>query len=78
MEMSGDPSRRPSNDRIRLPHVNTRVVVQCRHCMGDGWHYPWFGSARWKIRCADCEGTGRSEIFLIEKHEDDVVVGGVK
>lgn len=71
-----DPSRRPSNERVRLPHIETRIAVQCRTCLGDGWVYPSVAPWR-KGGCGECDSTGKTEILLIEKRDNDVVIGGV-
>lgn len=68
-------SRRPSSERIRLPAIDTRIRVQCRSCLGDGWSYPMFGARRHKLHCHCCAGTGIVEIFLIEKRPADVMIG---
>jgi hypothetical protein len=70
--MSGDPSRRPSNERVRTAHIASTVRIQCRICLGDGWSYPAFGARRYKITCSICAGTGVAETLLLDLRADDI------
>lgn len=65
--MSGDPSRRPSNDRIRVSaDVNAVVWVECFYCLGDGWHFPVRDSRHMrKARCGICDGLGARQRPLL-------------
>lgn len=70
--MAGDPSRRPSHDRVRVAaDVNAVVWIECASCLGDGWHYPMGGvvdrarKSR-KITCASCGGHGARQVPLIQ------------
>lgn len=71
--MTGDPSRRPSNDRIKLVVDFDEIVwVECASCLGDGWHYPMpnkpfdrLPKTR-KVTCEPCKGLGAVEARKIE------------
>jgi hypothetical protein len=72
-------NRKPSNDRITLPSIDTTITIQCRICFGDGWHYPSH-ARRVKLACPYCGGTGKRQVLLIEKRPVDVVItdlGGI-
>lgn len=63
--MPGDPSRRPSNERVSVQgNANDVIWIECNVCLGDGWHYPgsWTMPDRarktHKQRCPFCEGRG--------------------
>ena len=69
--MSGDPSRRPSNERVRVDiNINATFWIQCETCLGDGWHYPTSGLSgqldgapkRFKVECKVCTGLGARQI----------------
>ncbi len=71
--MTGDPARRPSSARVRLPSVDAKVWVECGSCFGDGW----FRVESWhrrKSSCAACGGTGRRQIAAIERSPSDRIV----
>lgn len=78
--MAGDPSRRPSNERVRVAaDVNTLVWIECVSCLGDGWHYPLGGfidRARRsrKITCATCGGRGARQVPLIQCEPGERIV----
>lgn len=70
--MAGDPSRRPSNERVRVAaDMNAIVWIECASCLGDGWHYPMGGivdrsrKSR-KITCATCGGRGARQVTMIQ------------
>lgn len=71
--MRGDPSRRPSNERVRMPgHVTDKVWVECNYCLGDGWHYPQVGvmldrlPPTRKLTCRTCDGLGARMVTVLE------------
>ncbi|EJL23962.1 hypothetical protein [Novosphingobium sp. AP12] len=71
--MPSDPSRRPSNDRVRLEvDFDALVWVECSSCLGDGWHYPMArGIAdrllkNRKVTCQLCSGLGAVQARKIE------------
>ena len=70
--MKGDPSHRPSNERVRvIGHVDALVWVECASCLGDGWHYPQIGvmldrlPPTRKLTCMTCAGTGARQVAAI-------------
>lgn len=69
----GDPSRRPSDERVRFDvDFDELVWVECTSCLGDGWHYPMpRGIAdripkNRKITCGPCGGLGAVQARKIE------------
>ena len=67
--MSGDPSRRPSNERMRIGgDANDLVWVKCSYCLGDGWHYPGHSMMPDRSRkthkqtCGYCGGSGARQL----------------
>jgi len=71
--MPPDPTRRPSNQRVRH-HVDfdAMVWVECGNCLGDGWHYPlatpFVDRARKSAKhtCEACAGLGAIRVRKIE------------
>ena len=52
------------------------VRVECRWCLGDGWHYPGHvTNQRYKLTCAPCEGRGYRDIspFLFDPEVHKIV-----
>lgn len=72
--MAGDPSRRPSNDRIRVAGLEASVWIECGSCFGDGWHWPHRGRPTRKVTCATCSGVGRRQISALERAPHDRIV----
>lgn len=75
--MSRDPSRRPSNERIRVAgNANAVVWIECPVCLGDGWHYPQRGlmldrlPPTRKLTCVACSGLGAQQIPRIQLGPD--------
>lgn len=71
--MMRDPSRRPSNQRVRIAgDINAMVWVECSSCLGDGWHYPMATAivdrARKsrKITCVACSGLGARQFARLQ------------
>jgi len=65
-------SRKPDNTRVKLPHINTKITILCRWCLGDRWVRE--GDVRpFKYPCHSCSD-GTQEIFLIERKYGDVEV----
>jgi hypothetical protein len=74
--MSADPSRRPSDARVRIAgDINAPVWVECWFCLGDGWHYPEQGLKNRKIRCGVCEGRGARQTLAILTSPNSRIVG---
>lgn len=78
--MSGDPARRPSNERIRVQTALDAVVwVECAACLGDGWNYP--GPPRPKSRkytCEVCEGRGANQRLALHCGPNSKIVSAPK
>jgi hypothetical protein len=78
--MPGDPSRRPSNERVRVDvDLNALVWVECASCLGDGWHYPMRGVVdrgpkNRKITCVACGGLGAKQVPAIHLQPGDRVI----
>lgn len=79
--MTGDPTRRPSSERVRMAgHVDALVWVECPTCLGDGWHYPQVGvmldrlPKTRKLTCAACSGLGARQVPQIQLAPGAVVV----
>ena len=71
--MPVDPSRRPSNMRVRhAVDFHEMVWVECENCLGDGWHYPMAtafidrAKKSRKITCEPCGGLGARRVRRIE------------
>jgi len=80
--MARGPSRRPSNDRVRIAgNLDDLVWVECRQCLGDGWHYPMRGVAdrqpnTQKFECTGCRGKGARQQLAIHCGPDSRIVPG--
>lgn len=70
--MAGDPSRRPSNERVRFDmKLDAKVWLECSNCLGDGWTFnghhfrPDATRSVAKITCAYCAGLGAVQVETI-------------
>ena len=73
--MTCDPSRRPSNERVRLnTDVNALIWIECASCLGDGWHFPYRGRPTRKITCGACDGLGRRQILAVHRAPTERIV----
>ncbi len=63
---TGDLSRRPSNERVRVEVAfDAMVWVECDFCCGDGWHLTRAERAPAKITCGVCHGVGAIQMERI-------------
>lgn len=74
--MAGDPTRRPSNERVRVAGVTAMIWIECRSCFGDGWSWPHRGRPTRKITCQSCGGIGRRQIPALQRMPNDRVLAG--
>lgn len=64
--MTGDPSRRPSNERTPIGgDLNAVVWIECPICLGDGWHMPPAYARPKKHKCGNCDGLGARQVQRI-------------
>lgn len=75
--MTGDPARRPSNERVAVAgSIGSAVWVECDECLGDGWFYPRNGRRNRKITCGVCHGQGRRQTLAIYCGPKSRIVAG--
>ncbi|MBB4857181.1 hypothetical protein HNO88_000488 [Novosphingobium chloroacetimidivorans] len=78
--MSGDPSRRPSNERVRVNvSLDAEVWIECTACLGDGWtlngRFYQPRDAR-KLTCQRCKGHGAERVLAIHRHPNSRIIPG--